>query len=319
MALKSHPFIPIPGALNLRTISSPSLLPNLVLRSGCLSHLSPATLAPLKETYNITTIFDLRSAKEREKSPSPEVPGVETVWIPNTLDVDARFLGAGGEVVEGQKTIQSAASSRVNPSDFVANGGKDGYLKMYGEVLHTHKDAYKAVFEELRDGQGGVLFHCTGSLAVQFSTLMSPSFANYHLQDSWITNKSFNGTAGKDRTGILAALILALTGALREAIAEDYALTRIGVEPFRMHLMGALLKQMGKSPTDDVLEEPGMEVLCGAQGSSVLWMLDWMDETWTLEVGDVPLSSYPGVEGYLMKVLGFNKVDIGTIRTKLAS
>lgn len=131
-----------------------------------------------------------------------------------------------------------------------------------------------------------------------------------------MTDKLFDETAGRDRTGVLSALILALTGASRETIAEDYALTRIGVEPFRMHLMGALLRQLGKDPTDDILEEPGMEVFCGAKGSYVLWLLDWMDETWKLEVGDVPLSSYPGVEGYLKKVLGFSKADLDSIRIK---
>lgn len=43
------------------------------------------------------------------------------------------------------------------------NEGVDGYVKMYGNVLDTHKDAFKAVFERLRDREGGALFHCTGS------------------------------------------------------------------------------------------------------------------------------------------------------------
>ncbi len=165
--LNSDPFIPIPGALNLRTISSPSLPPNLIFRSGALSHLPLTALAPLKDTYKITTIFDLRSAREREKSPSPEIPGIETVWIPSTVDVDARFLGAGATATLVDEKIQpekpKLAAVRIKPADFVANDGKDGYLKMYGEILDSHRDAYRAVFERLRDGRGGVLFHCTGS------------------------------------------------------------------------------------------------------------------------------------------------------------
>ena len=51
--LASHPFIPIPNILNLRTIShSPHLPPNIVFRSGALSLLPPSDLAPLKDTYN---------------------------------------------------------------------------------------------------------------------------------------------------------------------------------------------------------------------------------------------------------------------------
>ena len=36
--------------------------------------------------------------------------------------------------------------------------------------------------------------------------------------------------AGKDRTGVFAAIVLALAGAPRELIAHDYELTRIGIE-----------------------------------------------------------------------------------------
>ncbi|KAF8859968.1 hypothetical protein BDZ45DRAFT_801212 [Acephala macrosclerotiorum] len=185
--LQFHPFIPIPGALNLRTISSPTLKPGLIFRSGSLSHLSPAVLAPLKTTYGITAIFDLRSRLEREKSPSPEIPGIETVWIPSTADFGPKLLSEDEE--EGEE----------------------------------RPNTYKAVFERLRDGDARILFHCT---------------------------------AGKDRTGVLSALILALLDTPSETIAQDYALTRIGVEPFRMYLLKVLLQQMGKENFDDALEDP---------------------------------------------------------------
>ncbi|KUJ13818.1 uncharacterized protein LY89DRAFT_784680 [Mollisia scopiformis] len=287
--LKSHPFIPIPGALNLRTISSPSLPPNLIFRSGTLSHLSASALAPLKDTYNITTIFDLRSFEEREKSPTPEIPGIENVWIPNTLVVDSRFQGAGA--VTSTMIVEEnpePVTVRIDPADFVANDGKDGFLKMYGEILESHRHAYKAVFKTLRDGHGRVLFHCT---------------------------------AGKDRTGMLSALILALSGASREVIAEDYVLTRIGLEPFRTSLTEVLLKQMGREPNHDLFEEPGMETMCTIKGVIILWVLEWMDEKWASVQEDeyAPDSLYPGVDGYLRKELGFHETDVERIRTQVRS
>jgi protein tyrosine/serine phosphatase len=59
----------------------------------------------------------------------------------------------------------------------------------------------------------------------------------------------FHCAAGKDRTGVLCALLLDVLGVTREAIAEDYAMTAaglpgvfrrlVGVEPYRRTLAGA--------------------------------------------------------------------------------
>ena len=55
--------------------------------------------------------------------------------------------------------------------------------------------AYRALFGAIRAGQTPILFHCT---------------------------------AGKDRTGVAAALILKALGVSREDIVEDYLLTNAG-------------------------------------------------------------------------------------------
>lgn len=153
--LASAPFLPIPQALNLRSISAPSLNPGIVYRSGALSHMPAASLAQLRDNYNIATVFDLRSKKEREKYPSPEIQGVETIWIPSGPDV---ALGIGAAEGNPKQVL-----SGLSPANFAANDGVDGYVKMYGNLLETHKDAFRAVFEKLKEPQCGLLFHCTGS------------------------------------------------------------------------------------------------------------------------------------------------------------
>ncbi len=155
--LASQPFIPIPYSLNLRTLSSPILRPNLIFRSGSLSHMPPSSLALLRDKYNITTIFDLTSKAEREKSPGPMIDGVKTIWIPSTRDMEFSN-GENG----GVETTEKSAFSALSPSNFAANDGVDGFSKMYGDVLETHKDAFRAVFEKLGENEGGTLFHCTG-------------------------------------------------------------------------------------------------------------------------------------------------------------
>jgi hypothetical protein len=154
--ITSPPFLPIPHVLNLRSLSAPSLRPNLIFRSGSLDHLPASSLTPLHSTYNITTIIDLRSAKERAEYPSPSIPGVETLWIPSSADA---AVGIGAANVAPKTVLKG-----IDFGSFVGNGGVDGYVRMYGGILETHKEAYKTVFERLRDEDGGLLFHCTGLL-----------------------------------------------------------------------------------------------------------------------------------------------------------
>jgi hypothetical protein len=153
--LASAPFLPTPQALNLRTISSPSLKPNIVFRSGSLWHLPQSSLAQFSEKYNITTIFDLRNRKEREEYPSPHIQGIKIIWIPSSADGP---VGIGAAHSNPKRVLQG-----IILAAFAENGGVDGYLKMYENILNTHKPAFKAVFEQLKEPQGGVLFHCTGS------------------------------------------------------------------------------------------------------------------------------------------------------------
>lgn len=148
--LSQPPFLPIPGALNIRDISVPPYVrQDLIYRSGAISHITPAGKPSLVPKYGIRTIFDLRTRAERDRGPSPDLEGVETRWIPSTAD-------AG---------IEMRVMRNVEPRDFVDEDGKAGFLKMYTNILESHKDAFKAVLIHLRDEKGGgMLFHCTGTI-----------------------------------------------------------------------------------------------------------------------------------------------------------
>ena len=125
--------------------------------------------------------------------------------------------------------------------------------------------------------------------------------------------------AGKGRTGVLAALILALMDTPRDIIAKDYVLTRIGVEPFREKLLGQPLLMLGRERdswdgTGKGFEEPGMGGLCGVRGSYIIAILEWMGEKWGAFGTSEP---YPGVEGYLRQELGFSSKELESIRGTL--
>lgn len=69
---------------------------------------------------------------------------------------------------------------------------KDVLLVLYCLALDTHGRQFVRVLRLMADAPGGVLFHCT---------------------------------AGKDRTGMIAAFLLLLAGVSRREIVADYALT----------------------------------------------------------------------------------------------
>lgn len=126
------------------SLASPSIIPH-----------------PIQQKYNITTIFDLRDRKEREDHPSPQIPGIKTIWIACSTD---STVGIGAVHSNPKQVLQG-----INPATFVENGGVDRYLKLYEKILNAHKSAFKAVREKLKELQGGVLFHCTGLSSFLFS------------------------------------------------------------------------------------------------------------------------------------------------------
>lgn len=77
--------------------------------------------------------------------------------------------------------------------------GEDTLLDLYKQALRDRRDAIREVLTLIADAADGiVLFHCT---------------------------------AGKDRTGIIAALLLANAGVATASILEDYALTSTMIAP----------------------------------------------------------------------------------------
>ncbi|KAF2490983.1 hypothetical protein BU16DRAFT_543257 [Lophium mytilinum] len=244
--LSKDPFIFIPGVLNLRDLGvygAPQIRRNLVYRSGGLSNLSDESKAMLANDLGIT--LNLRSETETRMLPEPDVHGVEVVRIPST---------------EAPRPVQL--------DEFVEEDGRKAYLKIYKEIMDIHRPSIRRALEHLRDGKGGVLFHCT---------------------------------AGKDRTGVLAAVIMGLAGCPVDKIADDYAMTRIGIEPHREALLGMLM-QWNKSWT---MKTPGMHEFSQIKGTNIKAVMEMAED------------KYGGMKGYVKKNLGFSDEDIEKITANL--
>jgi protein tyrosine/serine phosphatase len=111
-------------------------------------------------------------------------------------------------------------------------------------------------------------------------------------------------TGGKDRTGVIAALLLVVAGvADPNVVAEEYALTEIGFDPA---VRAAYVESLLKNPTAKG-NRAGVERMLSAKKENLVASLTHIDK------------EYGGVEGYLKQELGFSDADITAIRKNLVS
>jgi hypothetical protein len=157
--------------------------------------------------------------------------------------------------------------SPINMSDFVEDGGRKAWVAAYMEILGTYAPAFRAALQYLLTSPypSPMLFHCT---------------------------------AGKDRTGVLAALLLSLAGADKQVVAYDYALTRVGIEPSREMLL-QMLKLWNTEWSDETL---GMQEFIQVKGEYIIGFLEGVKER------------YGCAEEYVKGVLGFSGEDAEKIK-----
>jgi protein tyrosine/serine phosphatase len=84
-----------------------------------------------------------------------------------------------------------------------------------------------------------------------------------HVRDHADKPFLFHCTAGKDRTGAAAGLLLALVGVPKGYISHDFSLTRIGTEKYRDLLT---MKLTGGKPVD--MDDPKVKWKLATFGSS---------------------------------------------------
>lgn len=110
----------------------------------------------------------------------------------------------------------------------------------------------------------------------------------------------FHCTAGKDRTGLLAALLLSLAGVDDEAIAEEYALTDQGLAPLRELFVTRLL-------ANPVLEgdEPGVRNMVSSKRENMRAALGMVRE------------EFGGWEVYVRERCGLGEGEVGRLRRRL--
>ena len=134
-------------------------------------------------SLGVKVILDFRSKQEVDRMPDPKIPGVDYYNICALLEDD------GSEMVFSPEDISEIMSKKEGMVD----GIKGMLYKMYRNMPFGNI-AFKKLFEEIKEKNIPILFHCS---------------------------------AGKDRTGVAAMLILLALGVDEEEILDDYELTNM--------------------------------------------------------------------------------------------
>ena len=166
--------------------------------------------------------------------------------------------------------FRSIREQRHEPNRWCQAAGVTYWSRAHREVFgHLHDMVERGIESEAQ--AEGVMIHGFRHLPFQ----QAPAYAELlkRMADGEVPI-AFNCTAGKDRTGGAAALVMAVLGVSRDAIAADFALTERAVD---------LRKTFGARPNDPAspyakLSEEVMAALSGARPAYIAAFLDAIDE-----------------------------------------
>lgn len=157
----------------------------------------PADKLDLLDPLRLRTVYDLRSASEREALPDPVLTGVTDVPLDVLADVVASFAGNTGKIMSDPKAMLAAMKALdAHPGALVSV-----MTSTYQSIVSADsaKSSYRRFYLGLLgEDEAPSLFHCS---------------------------------TGKDRTGWAAASFLSLMGVSRDDVYADYLLTNDRLVP----------------------------------------------------------------------------------------
>ena len=270
------PFIYLPNLANLRDAgglavadSNSVVRRKQIYRSADPSLCTSEEIKSMHENLGIEHIFDLRSGPEFEKQ-GPEV----------VAGFDER-VASYSAAQAGPKKIYRHWTPAFKNEDYSPEsialrfrdyGAEDsqGFVRAYKEILLHAGPSYAKILRQLaRPDSGGVLLHCT---------------------------------AGKDRTGVIVAIILTLLGVPRPQICQEYQLTEIGLEYRRPALLEKIMATGAFEGQDGKQAALRMS---GARAESMHGTLEMIDQNWG------------SVEGYVKQECGLISDEIEALRKNL--
>lgn len=208
-------------------------------RSDALHALTDAGAAALTAS-GIDIVVDFRTPQERASAPDP-------------LPADGSIREVELPLLQGD--MARAAGSVVAPSAPGAPPLDEAALAEALKALPTLADLYTGMLA----GAGPAFADVARMLGAR--GVMKPGGLLIHC------------TAGKDRTGVCAAVILDAVGVERSAIVEDYARTQANLAGPWLQGMESAITQLGVPITPEMTELMG-----GSPPAAIEAALAWLDE-----------------------------------------
>ncbi|KIW04500.1 uncharacterized protein PV09_04257 [Verruconis gallopava] len=270
------PFIYVPNLANLRDAGGLAIADTKAVvkrrhlyRSADPSLCTEDEIRFLHVELGIEHIFDLRSEPEFEKQGREVVAGfAERIEKYNSENTGSSKIQRYWTPVFKTEDY-SPESVALRFKDYGAEDDM-GFVRAYTEILLHGGPSYSKILRQLgREGGGPVLLHCT---------------------------------AGKDRTGVIVAIILSLLGVDRADICQEYQLTETGLAYRRPELLEKLMASgafEGEKGREAALR------MSGAQAISMQKTLEMIDERWG------------GAEGYVKEVCGLSDDEIAALRKQM--
>ncbi len=174
-------------------------------RCAGLSKVDESDFEVLKK-YNLKIIFDLRSKGEKDKEPDIVPPDCEYYHYSGivTMDEPNDMVNQFGGNFDMKSVVMNILQNKVEIPNTM------DYLRGGYETMAEHSNSFKALFDLIKKyPEKPIAFHCS---------------------------------AGKDRTGVAAALILLSLGASEETVMEDYLLSNIHRKTENDGILGEIKK-----------------------------------------------------------------------------
>jgi protein-tyrosine phosphatase len=144
--------------------------------------------------------------------------------------------------------------------------------KMYPELLNQQKEHFRQMFNELKNSDDATLFHCT---------------------------------AGKDRTGVAAALILHTLGVDEDIIMQDYVMSESLLQP----------EDLMPAPKEGEKPNPQLAMLAHLPQGALQALMGTRESYLNAAYAEM-VSQSGSVDAFIRDELGVNAQDIQLLRSK---
>ena len=232
-----------------KTADGRTIKKDVLLRTAALAGASQADLDKLQNTYHLGYVCDFRTTSERQQAPDPELPGVENVWcsiIDESTALGAMAAGAGSSAKDAAagSAAKGAKASSSADGEVKAASAKESAAVAGGKAAAAAASsaAEKASSADAAAQQKATL-EATVKQLVAYADSMDLSTMYDEMADSAHSQQGYRKffdvllgaedgkavlwhcTAGKDRAGLGAVLLLSALGVDEGTALDDFALT----------------------------------------------------------------------------------------------